>query len=130
MRFVMRQYFRRRSSPEFFELLGQLASDTQLAVWQQLRACAERLRQAIGRFKKNRGLSPFGGGNQLAGTPPAFDRQKTSVTKLIEIEAGADEGGSDGRNPGDDCKRQGALDAFANQSSTRVGEAGHAGVGD
>ena len=82
MRFVMRQYFRRRSSAEFFELLGQLASDTQLAVRQQLRACAECLRQAIGRFKKTVVSSPFGGGNQLAGTPPAFDRQENLGNKI------------------------------------------------
>jgi hypothetical protein len=47
MRFVMREQLGRAPAAVFFEFLGQLACNTELAMWQNLDRSGERLRQSV-----------------------------------------------------------------------------------
>jgi hypothetical protein len=47
MRFVMREQLGRVAAAVFFELLGQLACDAELAIWENLDRSGEGPRQSV-----------------------------------------------------------------------------------
>src|ERR1700686_1875477 len=82
-RLVMREQFARCATAEFFEFLGELARDAELATGQNVDAGGERFRQAIRRLKINRCFLARGGSAQLPLALATFHRKKTAKEELF-----------------------------------------------
>src|ERR1700736_357015 len=130
MSFVVGEQFRRGAAPKFFEFLGELARDAELSIWQDVDASVERFRQTIRRFEKDRCLFARGGCAQLALASAAFDRKKPTEEKFVGRKSGADQRCENRGGSWNNCERQLALDAFANQSRARIGKARRPRVGN
>ena len=121
---VMREEFCRCSAPEFLELLRQLASHAQLPVGHDLGASRQRFHDPIGRLEKDRRLLAFRRCAQLAFALPAFDREKSAETKLIQRKSRSRPAPSESPSAGNDRERQIALDTFADQTRAGIGKSG------
>src|ERR1700736_2491128 len=130
MSFVVGEQFRRGAAPKFFEFLGELARDAELSIWQDVDASVERFRQTIRRFEKDRCLFARGGCAQLALASAAFDRKKPTEEKFVGRKSRTDQRGENRGGSWNNCERQLALDAFANQSRARIGKARRPRVSD
>ena len=110
----MREKLRCAPAPEFFKFFGQLASDTELPVLQNVDGGTERFHQSIRRFEENRGLIARGGAAQLALAPAAFYRQKAGEEKFLSRESRPDDCRQNRRRAGNDGKGEITSNAFTN----------------
>src|SRR5438128_11213162 len=130
MRFVVREQIRGCAAAKFFKLLGQLAGYAKLPILHDIAAGFERFGQSIRRFKVDRSLVAGGGSAQLAFALPAFDREKSSEEKFLARKSGAHKRGRNRRGSRNNCERQFAFNAFANQSCAGIGKPWRSGIGN
>ena len=81
--FIVREEFAGGSAPEFFEFLCKLARDAELPIRHEDGARAERFRQAVRGFKKDRGFVAGSGCTQFPFSLSAFDRKKSAEVKSL-----------------------------------------------
>src|SRR5215469_9094867 len=130
MSLIMCKQFGSGAATEFLKFLCQLTCDAQLAVRHDAAASLKCFEKPIRRFKKKRRLPAFSCCPQFALASSAFHRKKSTEREFLRRESGTEQSHENGRRTGNNCKRQFASDAFANEANPGVRQGGCSGVCD
>src|SRR4029077_1866180 len=113
---IVCKQFGSSAATEFLKFFCQLTCDAQLPFRHNGTASLKCFKKPVRRLKKKRRLIAFSCYPQFALASAAFHRKKSTKREFLGRKSGTEQSDQNRRWSGDDCKRQFAINAFANEA--------------